>query len=44
MSGISWTKKTLNSLFDASQIKLPFDSGVFKKGNYKKWLSQIKNM
>ena len=43
MSGISWTKKTLNSLFDEQQIKLPFDSGTFKKGNYKKWLSEIKS-
>lgn len=43
MSGINWTKKTLYSLFDKEQIKLPFDSGVFKKGNYKKWLSDIKS-
>ena len=44
MSGINWTKKTLNALFDESQIKLPFDSGVFKKGNYKKWLSEIQHL
>lgn len=44
MSGISWTKKTLYSLFDKSQIKLPFDSGVFKKGNYDKWLVEIKKL
>lgn len=42
MSGISWTKKTLYSLFDEDQIKLPFDSGVFKKGDYQKWLNEIK--
>ena len=44
MSGISWTQKTLDALFDKSQIKLPFDSGVFKKGNYNKWLNEIKNL
>ena len=44
MSGISWTEKTLNSLFEKSQIKLPFDSGVFKKGNYDKWLAEIKKL
>ncbi len=44
MSGISWTQKTLNSLFDKSQIKLPFDSGSFKKGNYNKWLNEINNL
>ena len=44
MSGISWTKKTLHSLFDESQIKLPFDSGVFKKGNYEQWLAEIKKL
>lgn len=42
MSGISWTKKTLNSLFDEKQIKLPFDSGVFKKGDYQNWLNKVK--
>lgn len=44
MSGIRWTKKTLNSLFNKSQIKLPFDSGVFKKGNYNEWLHKIKKL
>ena len=44
MSGINWTKKTLYTLFDKSQIKLPFDSGVLKKGNYDKWLSEIKKL
>ena len=44
MSGINWTKKTLYSLFDKKQICIPFDSGVFKKGNYEKWLSDIKKL
>ncbi len=42
MSGISWSQKTLQRLFPDSIIKLPFDSGVFKKGNYEKWLTDIK--
>lgn len=42
MSGINWTMKTLNKLFPDSNIKLPFDNGVFKKGDYQKWLSGIK--
>jgi len=42
MSGINWTMKTLKKLFPNSEIKLPFDNGVFKKGNYEKWLSDIK--
>ena len=44
MSGIRWTKKTLHSLFDPKQIRLPFDSGVLKKGDYKKWISEIKKL
>lgn len=44
MSGISWTKKTLHKLFPNSEIKLPFDNGLLKKGNYPKWLSQIRNL
>ena len=42
MSGINWTFKTLHSIFPSSEIKLPYDNGVFKKGNYNKWLSDIK--
>ena len=42
MSGINWTMKTLKNLFPDSEIKLPFDNWVFKKGNYKKWLDDIK--
>lgn len=42
MSGINWTRKTLQKLFPNATIKLPFDNGVIKKGNYEKWLSEIK--
>lgn len=42
MSGINWTMKTLKKLFADSEIKLPFDNGVIKKGDYPKWLSDIK--
>lgn len=44
MSGINWTMKTLKKLFPDSEIKLPFDNGVVKKGNYEKWLSEIKKL
>lgn len=44
MSGISRAKKTLNILFDGSQIKLPFGSGRFKKGNYGEWLAEIEKL
>lgn len=42
MSGINWTMKNLKQLFPDSEIKIPFDNGVFKKGDYQKWLSEIK--
>lgn len=44
MSGISWTKKTLYDLFQEDQIKFPFDSGIFKKGDYQKWLHELKTL
>ena len=44
MSGINWTMKTLHKLFPDSEIKLPFDNGVVKKGNYEKWLGEIKKL
>ena len=43
-SGIGWAKKTLAALFADAQLKLPFDSGVFKKGDYDKWLSELKKL
>lgn len=42
MSGINWTMKNLKRLFPDADIKLPFDNGVFKKGDYQKWISDIK--
>ncbi len=42
MSGINWTMKNLKRLFPDTEIKLPFDNGVFKKGDYQKWISDIK--
>lgn len=42
MSGINWTMNTLNQLFPNSTIKLPFDNGLLKKGNYEKWITDIK--
>lgn len=42
MSGINWTMKTLKKMFPDSEIKLPFDNGVLKKGDYQNWLSKIK--
>ncbi len=42
MSGINWTMNTLKQLFPNSTIKLPFDNGLLKKGNYEKWITDIK--
>ncbi len=41
MSGISWTMKHLKEICGGAEIKYPFDSGVFKKGNYDAWIKQI---
>lgn len=41
MSGISWTMKHLKEICTDAEIKFPFDSGVFKKGNYDAWIKQI---
>lgn len=41
MSGISWTMKHLKQLCIGAEIKYPFDSGVFKKGNYDAWIKQV---
>ncbi len=41
MSGISWTMKHLKTLCSDAEIKYPFDSGVFKKGNYELWIKQV---
>lgn len=41
MSGIDWTMKHLKQLCPNAEIKYPFDSGVFKKGNYERWMKQV---
>lgn len=42
MSDINWTMKHLKELCKEATIKYPFDSGVFKKGNYSSWIKQVK--
>ncbi len=42
MSGINWTRKTLNKICEGATIDLPYDTGVFKKGDYDSWLKSVK--
>lgn len=42
MSDINWTMKHLKDLCKNATIKYPFDSGVFKKGDYDTWIKQVK--
>ena len=42
MSGINWTMKHLKQVCAGADIRLPFDSGVLKKGNYEKWIAAVK--
>lgn len=42
MSGINWTRKTLNKICEGATIDLPYDTGVFKKGDYASWLKSVK--
>lgn len=42
MTGISWTRKTLDKVCTGANILLPFESGVFKQGNYSEWISNVK--
>ena len=41
MSDINWTMKHLKQVCAGAEIKLPFDSGAFKKGNYAAWIKQV---
>lgn len=41
MSGINWTMKHLKQICAGAEIKYPFDSGTFKKGNYETWIKQV---
>ncbi len=44
MSGINWTRKTLNKICEGAEIALPYDSGLLKKGNYNAWIASVKEM
>lgn len=44
MSGINWTLKHLTQLCFGAEIKYPFDSGTFKKGNYQMWIGQVRRL
>ena len=44
MSGINWTMKHLRQICVGAEVKLPFDSGTFKKGDYEKWIQNVKNL
>ena len=44
MSGINWTMKTLKRICSEAEIKLPFDSGLLKKGSYEKWINEVKKL
>lgn len=43
MSGINWTMKHLKELCAEAEIRCAFDSGVLKKGDYEKWIEQVRN-
>lgn len=43
MTGINWTRKTLDKVCRGANITLPFESGVFKKGNYSDWMKQVQS-
>lgn len=43
MTGISWTRKTLDKVCKGANILMSFESGVFKKGDYTKWMDNIKS-
>lgn len=42
MTGLNWTKKTLERVCKGAKIEHPFNYGVFKKDNYRKWLESVK--
>lgn len=44
MSNIQWTMKTLKELCRESDMRLPFDQGVFKKQDYNRWMTQVKKI
>ena len=44
MSGINWTMKHLKQVCAGANIVLPFDSGVLKRGDYEKWIAEVKKL
>lgn len=44
MTGISWTRKTLDKVCAGAEITLPFQSGMFKKGDYNSWMEAVKKI
>lgn len=44
MSNINWTLKHLQQVTPGAEIRYPFDSGVFKKGDFEKWISELKSI
>lgn len=43
-TGIKWTLKHLAQCCEGARIQYPFDSGLFKKGNYEEWIKQVKRL
>lgn len=41
MTGINWTRKTLDKVCAGAMVKFPYQSGVFKKGDYQAWIAQV---
>lgn len=42
MTGLNWTRKTLERVCKGAQLVHPFNYGVFKKDNYDDWLKSIR--
>ena len=42
LSGINWTRKTLDKICNGARIMFPYDTGVIKKGDYDSWLKSVK--
>ncbi len=42
MSGINWTRKTLDNICQGATIAFPYDSGLLKKGDYAAWMQSVK--
>lgn len=43
MTGINWTRKTLDKVCVGANVQMPFESGVLKKGDYAKWMDNVKS-